>query len=92
MGFALDALAIQGAPPSRLRVSRWSLPSWAKPLAAGVAGIVAIVGLLFVLASQAYGVRPQAAFACPPETSEAVQAATGCVMPVPDQDRWRGIP
>jgi hypothetical protein len=54
---------------------------------------VLVMSVLVLLVRDAYGVREQAAFPCPPETSAAVQAATGCTMvPRDDDDFWGSQP
>lgn len=83
---------IVGDQDHHLRAALARARSWLKPLLATLAVVTAIAGLLFILASEAYGVRPNAAFPCPPETSAAVQAATGCVLPARDEDSWTGLP
>jgi hypothetical protein len=65
-------------PPRRAVV-----PHWARRAAGALALMVAVFGLLAVLAQSAYGVRVQPAFPCPPATPDAVQAATGCIAPDP---------
>jgi hypothetical protein len=74
-----DGAHPQPSPSSRAA----SMPHWVRKAAGALALMVAVFGVLALLAQSAYGVRVQPAFPCPPATPEAVRAATGCIAPDP---------
>lgn len=54
-------------------------PAWL----AGGAAALALLGLVAWGTHDAFGARKSQAFPCPPATTAAVQAATGCAVPLP---------
>jgi hypothetical protein len=62
---------------ARPRGRRSVAPAWL----AGGAAALALLGLLAWGSHDAFGARSSQAFPCPPGTTSAVQAATGCAVP-----------
>lgn len=62
---------------ARPRVRRGVAPAWL----AGGAAALALLGLVAWGSHDVLGARKADAFPCPPATTSAVQAATGCAVP-----------